>query len=57
MKITIFGITISTAKRIKDKLAKGLILGKNNTNPKAFGYVMGVYDSRIFGICIYRNNI
>jgi len=57
MKVELFGITITTAKRIKKKLEQGMIIGKNHTHPKEWGYVLGVYDSRIFGICIYRNSI
>lgn len=57
MKIQIFGITISTAKRIKKKLIQGISLGKNISTPLEFGYVLGVYDSRILGICVYRNNM
>jgi len=56
MKVKIFGLTISTARRIRNKLELGMMIGKHISNPKEWGYVMGVYDSRIFGMCIYRNN-
>ena len=57
MKIQLFGITITSAKRIRTKLEQGIAIGKNYTHPKEWGYVLGVYDSRMFGICIYRNII
>lgn len=57
MKIKIIGVTICSARRIRRKLEQGIKIRKDKTHPKEWGYVLGVYDSRILGICIYRNSI
>ncbi len=56
MKITFLGLTISTANRLYRKLIEGKSKGWDKTEPHLFYYVMGVWDARIFGVCIYRNS-
>ncbi len=55
-KIQIGRWTISTAKRIRNKISYARTYGFDKSNPETFWYVVGVYDSRIFGICFYRNS-
>jgi len=44
-------IKIRTAKSLKKKLEKKL---KNEREQWQYYYLRGIYDSRIFGLCIYR---
>lgn len=55
MKLKIFGITISSASRVYERIIEARIKGYNKTRPELYYYVLGVWDSRIFGICVYRN--
>ncbi len=51
----IFNRTITTSKRLKELLKKI----KNGAKPRheaILGFVVGCYQSRFLGICIYRNN-
>ena len=41
---------------IEKKLQEGMRLGLDESAPQLFGYVLGVYDSRILGLCIFRAN-
>lgn len=54
MKVTLFGIIISTSNRIKNILDEGMSRDNNIKRPHVHNYLCGVYDSRIFGICVYR---
>ncbi len=44
-------IKIRTAKSLLNKLQR---LPKNELEIKQYYYLRGIYDSRLFGLCIYR---
>jgi hypothetical protein len=50
--MTFFIWHLHTAKYIKNQLNKAI--DKRETRPDLWYYVLGIWDSRIFGLCIYR---
>lgn len=53
-RIPFTNVQVASRGFILQKLNNGIALGYNVTRPKAYGYVLGVYDSSLFGLCIYR---
>lgn len=56
MKIQLGKVTICTRSRLRKKLFEAMQNGMKERMPVEYGYVLGAYDSHIFGICIYRNS-
>ena len=56
MKIQFRNYTLSTANRLKKKMEDAKAKGADKTNPKIYYYIFGVWDSRILGLCFYRNS-
>ena len=56
MKIQLGKVTICSRNRLRKKLLEAMTNGTKEKQPVEYGYVLGAYDSHIFGICIYRNS-
>jgi len=55
--IRVFGTTICRAKRLRKKLDEARKNGDDKKQHKLFYFILGIYDSRILGFCLYRGNI
>jgi ABC-type microcin C transport system permease subunit YejB len=49
-------ITIKISDQIIDRLRKGKEVGHDKSKPELYNAVAGIYASRIFGLCFYRND-
>jgi len=54
--IKIGTLTFSTAARIANKLLVSYDYGHDKSMPEMHNQVKGIYSSRLFGLCIYRNS-
>lgn len=52
--MTILGYRISLSRRVRNKLYEYTANKGRKQNPVLYGLLLGRYNSRFFGLCIYK---